>query len=113
MPGIYVTSCSNVFSQYEYIEGSVSSANAFVITSNINSGNGYTKFIQTFDKTNFNNFIPGEIVIGKTSGTTAVVSNLLYPEVLKNEGSIFYVENRTPITRSKDQTDNLHLVIEF
>jgi hypothetical protein len=68
---------------------------------------------QTFDKTNFNNFIPGEVVIGKTSGTTAVVSNLLYPEVLKNEGSIFYIENRTPITRSKDQTDNLHLVIEF
>ena len=113
LQGIYVRSCSNVFSQYEYIEGSVSSANAFIITSNINSGNGYTKFIQTFDKTNFNNFIPGEVVIGKTSGTTAIVSNLLYPEVLKNEGSIFYIENRTPITRSKDQTDNLHLVIEF
>jgi NaMN:DMB phosphoribosyltransferase len=58
-------------------------------------------------------FIPGETIIGKTSGAIATVSNLTYPEITKNEGDILYVENKSPIIRTTEQTDNLHLVIEF
>ena len=114
LSGISLRSASNNFSQYEYVQGGLSSANAFVVVSNITGGNGYIKFIQNFDLTsNYSSFIPGETIIGKTSGTIATVSNLLYPEVIKNKGDILYIENKSPITRTTEQTDNLHLVIEF
>ena len=114
LSGITVNTASNNFSQYEYVQGGLSSANAFVVVSNITGGNGYVKFIQNFDLTsNYSSFIPGETIIGKTSGAIATVSNLTYPEITKNEGDILYVENKSPIIRTTEQTDNLHLVIEF
>jgi len=114
LSGISLRSASNNFSQYEYVQGGLSSANAFVVVSNITGGNGYVKFIQNFDLTsNYSSFFPGETIIGKTSGAIAIVSNLLYPEVMKNKGDILYIENKSPITRTTEQTDNLHLVIEF
>jgi hypothetical protein len=114
LSGISLRSASNNFSQYEYVQGGLSNANAFVVVSNITGGNGYVKFIQNFDLTsNYSSFFPGETIIGKTSGAIATVSNLLYPEVMKNKGDILYIENKSPITRTTEQTDNLHLVIEF
>ena len=114
LSGITLRSASNNFSQYEYVQGGLSNANAYVVVSNITGGNGYVKFIQNFELTsNYNSFIPGETIIGKTSGAIATVSNLLYPEIMKNEGDILYIENKSPITRTTEQTDNLHLVIEF
>lgn len=35
------------------------------------------------------------------------------PELLKNSGEIFYVENRRPITRSVDQQEDFKIIIEF
>jgi hypothetical protein len=114
LSGIRVSSASNNFGQYEIVQGSLSYANAYVVVSNVTAGNGYVKFIQNFDLTNnYSSFIPGETIIGKTSGAIATVSNLLYPEIMKNEGDILYVENKSPIIRTTEQTDNLHLVIEF
>jgi hypothetical protein len=114
LSGIRVSSASNNFGQYEIVQGSLSYANAYVVVSNVSAGNGYVKFIQNFDLTsNYSSFIPGETIIGKTSGAIATVSNLLYPEIMKNEGDILYVENKSPIIRTTEQTDNLHLVIEF
>jgi len=114
LSGITLRSASNNFNQYEYVQGGLSSANAYVVVSNVTGGNGYVKFIQNFDLTsNYSSFIPGETIIGKTSGAIATVSNLLYPEVMKNTGDILYIENKSPITRTTEQTDNLHLVIGF
>ena len=114
LSGIYVNTVSGTFSQNEFLEGTTSLANAYIVSSNINSGNGYIKLIRSFDLTS--NYYPFEInenVIGKTSGATAKVVSLLIPEIIPNQGYVYYVENKTPITRSLDQTDNLHLVIEF
>ena len=115
LSGIYLNSSSGSFLQNEYIEGTLSLSNAYVVSSNIVAGNGYVKYIQTKDLTsNYTNFFPGEVVIGTVSGTTAIVSNtVFYSEVVPNTGDIFYIENRTPITRSLNQIDNLHLVLEF
>ena len=114
LSGVYLRSVVGNFTQNEFVEGTTSLANAYVVTANVTSGNGYIKFIRSFDLTsNYNKFVLGEIVLGKTSGATAIVSNLLYPEIIPNKGEIYYVENRNTITRSADQTDNLHLVIEF
>jgi len=114
LSGIYVTTSIGTFNQNEFIEGTTSLANAYVVTSNIIAGNGYIKSIRSFDLTaNYSNFSEGETILGKTSGAIAKVSNLLYSEIIPNTGEIYYVENRSPITRTANQTDNLHLVIEF
>ena len=34
-------------------------------------------------------------------------------EITADEGDIMYVENRSPITRAADQTENVKLIIEF
>lgn len=112
--GISVSNVIGSFSNNEFIEGLTSNANAFVVTSNVVSGNGFVKYIQTVDLTNnFSHFNIGENIIGKTSGATAKVANVLAAEVISDTGEILYIENRLPITKSLDQTDSLHLVLEF
>jgi len=114
LPGANVSNVIGTFLPNENIEGANSSANVYMVSSNIVSGTGYIRFIQSFDTTNnWKSFIPGESVIGKISGATAKISNLIYSEIKQDKGEIIYIENRTPITRAIDQTDNLHLVIEF
>lgn len=104
---------TDVFVNGEYIEGSDSKATAFAVVSNVFSGNGYIKFIQSPDSTNFNKFRNGEIIVGKTSGAAANIISNTSPEVSHDSGKIIYVENRTPVSRFPDQAENLHLVIEF
>ena len=104
---------TDVFVNGEYIEGSESKATAFAVVSNVFSGNGYIKFIQSPDSTNFNKFRNGEIIVGKTSGAAANIISNTSPEVSHDSGKIIYVENRTPVSRFPDQAENLHLVIEF
>jgi hypothetical protein len=103
------------FIQDEYINGAQSNANAFSITTTVDStGNTFLRYIQTdgFTK-NFTSFRVGELITGQSSGTTGTVLEVIPPEVMHDTGDIIYLENRTPITRSLDQAEILHLVIEF
>jgi hypothetical protein len=112
--GITVSNVTGTFTNNEYLTGITSRANAYAVTSNVVSGNGYIRYIQSFGTTeNYRAFTIGESIIGKTSGATAIVTNTLSTEVLQDTGEIIYLENREPVTRTIDQTDNLHLVIEF
>jgi hypothetical protein len=112
--GITVSNVNGTFTNNEYLTGITSKANAYAVASNVVSGNGYIRYIQSFGTTeNYKAFTIGESIIGKTSGATAIVTNTLLSEVLQDTGEIIYLENRTPVTRTIDQTDNLHLVIEF
>lgn len=105
---------TGVFQQNEFIRGLSSNANAYVVTSNVTQGNGIIKYIQTKNLTNnFTSFTVGESIIGTTTGTIGFVSNVILPEVKQDTGDIIYIENISPITRSADQAENLHLVIEF
>jgi len=114
MHGIRLSNVNGTFVRNEFVQGLTSLANAYTVSANVVTGNGYIKYIQSYNLTsNFKPFSINETVIGKTSGATAVVSNLLYREVLQDTGDIIYLENRTPISRTSAQTDNLHLVIEF
>jgi len=114
LAGVSLSNINGSFLNNEYIEGLTSSANAFTVTSNVVSGNGFIRYVQVIDLTNnFSKFAIGENIIGKTSGATAKVGAYLESEVLPDTGEILYVENRYPITRSPDQTENLHLVLEF
>lgn len=104
---------TSAFINGEYIEGSNSKATAFAVVSNVVSGNGYIKFVQSIESTNLTKFRNGEIIVGKTSGATANVVSNVNPEINHDSGEIIYVENRTPVSRYPDQAENLHLIIEF
>lgn len=62
---------------------------------------------------NMTAFSSSEVITGGTSsaqGTTSAVNN---PELAYHSGDVMYIENRVPITRASDQTENIKLVIEF
>lgn len=49
-----------------------------------------------------------------TDGTTGLsINSLQEPEVKMSTGEVTYIENRSPITRSSDQVENIKLVINF
>jgi hypothetical protein len=111
---IQITDASGSFNNNEFVGGFTSLANAYIVSSNVVSGNGYIKYIQTNDLTsNFRSFSINETVIGSTSGSTGRVTSITPPEVQQDSGDIIYIENRTPIRRLIDQAENLHLVLEF
>jgi len=114
LTGVSLSNINGTFQNNEFVEGLTSGANAYVVTANITAGNGYLKYVQVDDLTkNFNSFVQGETILGKVSGSTAEVANTIIAEVIRDTGEILYVENRYPVTRTSDQSDSLHLVIEF
>lgn len=111
---IIINNATDNFISGEFITGITSQANVSLVTSNVVEGNGYIRYIQSEGLTsNFTNFKVGEQLIGETSGSSADVVVINHPEVRHDTGSIIFVENRTPIARSIDQAENLHIVIEF
>ena len=53
-------------------------------------------------------------VTGATSSATGTPSSHdTTPELTADSGEILYVENRKPITRASDQTENVKLIVEF
>ena len=57
----------------------------------------------------------GYVVNGSgTRITPTVVTDVQLPgELVHGSGEILYVENRAPITRSSDQSEDIKLIIEF
>ena len=47
---------------------------------------------------------------GAATGTIASLTN---PEIEYNSGKTIYAEDRSPITRATDQTENVKLIVEF
>jgi hypothetical protein len=56
---------------------------------------------------------------GTPNGTTETVDSVIFTsgyassEIDANTGDVIYIENRSPITRASDQTENVKLIIEF
>lgn len=111
---IIINEGSDNFISGEFVTGLTSLANVSVVTSNVTDGNGYIRYIQSEGLTsNFTKFRIGEQIVGESSGSSANIVSINPPEVRHDSGSIIFVENRTPIARSIDQAENLHIVIEF
>lgn len=114
LKGLVLSNVNGTFNTSEFLEGITSKANAYAVAANISSGNGYVRYMQSSYLTdNYKSFTIGESIVGKTSGATAIVANTLLAETTQDTGDILYIENRDPITRTINQTDNLHLVLEF
>jgi len=47
------------------------------------------------------------------STSTYVIASIFAPAIVPNEGNIIYLENRRPIMRSADQSEDVKIVIEF
>ena len=71
-------------------------------------------------------FSAANVISGATSGSatpdtshSATTNNVVFnsgysvPELDHDSGDVLYVENRAPITRAADQTENIKLIIEF
>ena len=63
---------------------------------------------------NLTAFSSTNTVTGATSGATGTPSSHdTTPELTADTGEILYIENRKPITRASDQTENVKLIVEF
>jgi len=76
---------------------------------------------------NLTDFSGANVITGQSSSATgtpdtsvsSTVNNVIFasgysvPEIDHDSGDLLYVENRTPIQRATDQTENIKLVIEF
>ena len=58
-------------------------------------------------------FLATETITGNVSSVTATIDSVAEQPLVPFTGEILYRENRTPITRSADQTEDIKLVIKF
>ena len=54
-----------------------------------------------------------ETVTLANNNTTVFTSGYSNPELAPDSGDIVYIENRKPIQRASDQTEDIKLIIEF
>lgn len=113
---IYLNDVNGTFIQDEFIVGQSSNANIFCITSNVNlvSNTAVLNFIQGRNITS--NYVTpniGELVVGITSGAAGRVTGVVGSPGGDDYGEVIYIENISPISRGRDQTENVHLVVEF
>ena len=92
-------------------------ANAYVnevVNFGAATGGGMKVFYHQTDSTGFTPFSVGNTLTdeGSTTGTIAVVadSNELY---LNNTGEVLYIENRAPVIRASEQTEDIKVVISL
>ncbi len=104
----------------EIITGGTSNAKGKVV--HWDSTNRILKYIQTqwtgvqtvanATKNKLVAFTASEVVTG-AGAATGTIASLTNPEIEYNSGKMIYVEDRSPITRATDQTENIKLIVEF
>ena len=103
----------------EIITGGTSGAKGKVV--HWDSTNRVLKYIQTqwtgvettgADKNKLTAFEVSEVVTG-AGAATGTIASLTNPEIEYNSGKTIYAEDRSPITRATDQTENVKLIVEF
>jgi hypothetical protein len=117
MTGSYAIQLSNISGTFIADENIVSrstNANVWAFWQSSRLGRTDIKFIQS-ERSTSNSIKPklGEVMVGMYSGAIGTVTTVYPPEAKPYSGSLLYVENRTPITRSQDQSELFHLVLEF
>lgn len=108
---------SAAFSIDEIITGNVSGAKARILstTSPVVAGAANTRIIQPINDASVNNisFTTSDYITGGTSGSVGRITALTAPEMKPHSGTVIYVDNRRPISRQSDQSESIHIVIEF
>lgn len=105
-----VTSKTGTFSADEMILGSTSASSArFVSFANTNSS-GSEGVISV---TGLDGTFTTETITGNTSTQTAVISSINNRDLQDFKGDILYIENRLPVSRAADQTEDIKLIVRF
>ena len=106
-----VTSKSGSFSTDELLSGGTSGAKArYIAFANTNAtGTSGVISVTGLDKT----FSAAETITGNTSSVTATISSINSRDLKDYSGDILYIENRVPISRASDQTEDIKLISRF
>jgi hypothetical protein len=96
---------SLTFTADEVVTGGTSGATAYSVEYHSN-----TVLMVTGNVTLFAN---NETITGGTSGATATVVGITKPDLKKYQGKLLYIENRSPISRSSDQQEDVKIIVKF
>jgi hypothetical protein len=113
---VLVNGVAGDFRADEVVTGGTSGAKARVVyfaNSNAARSNGYLKLVRVTTNGTGQNFVVGELVTGSESTVTGNVQSVSTPAVKLHSGIVIYTENRTPINRSIDQTEDFKLVVKY
>lgn len=88
------------------VVGGTSGARGYIVSVD----SGLVRIYQN-DVTGYRAFTPGELIsAGAVSATLTTIGN---PEVEKFSGEVLYIENRSPVNRAANQTEDVRLVVEM
>ena len=113
---ITVADVNGDFTADEVITGRISRAKARVVyfaNSNASRSQGILRVIRVTTNGTGGSFIPGEIIVGASSTITANVQSVGVLPVQPFSGVVIYNENREPISRNPDQTEDYKLTVRF
>jgi hypothetical protein len=102
---------SGNFKQDEVVTGGTSGATAKLAQfSNTNSANtaGSVRLVDVNG-----NFAVNETITAANTGITSTVTLVTKPLIRSFAGDVIYIENRSPVTRSSDQIEDIKLVVKF
>jgi len=94
------------FVKDDLVIGGTSGAKGYVVS----VGSGALKIYQN-DTTGYVAFQSGEAIT--QSAVSASISSITNAEVKKYSGEVVYIENRSPVNRASNQTEDVRLVIEM
>ena len=110
-----VTTNDEDFTAGQFLVGANSEANGYIISANVISNTEVEiRYTQGYELTNnFKEFNIGEAVLAANTNSVGTVTDIAMPETNPLSGEILYIDNRPPVTRSPDQAENIHIVLEF
>ena len=100
------TTTGGSFIKDSLVSGGTSGASAYITS----VSSGVLKVYQN-DSTGYKEFSAGELLTsGAVSATLNTIDN---PEIEKYTGEVLYIENRSPVNRASNQTEDVRLVVEM
>ena len=106
-----VTAKSAALSGDEIITGGTSGAQGRYVTFANTNATGTAGIISVTGMTG--TFVATESITGNTSTVTATVASINNRDLKDFEGDILYVENRLPVSRSSDQSEDIKLIVRY
>lgn len=94
------------FNRDAEVVGGTTGAKGYVVS----TASGVVKIYQN-DVTGYVPFQNGEVI--SQGAVSATISGITNPEIEKYSGDVVYIENRSPVNRASNQTEDVRLVIEM
>jgi hypothetical protein len=97
---------SGSFEKDEIVVQQNSNANGYIIEQTSN----FLDVVQTFGDFTTKT---SDVLVGQTSGATAIVSSITDEKIVDNSGDTIYIENTNKIDRSENTSEQIKLIIKF